>query len=224
MIERIPSHIMRIRDIQPNPYVELVTVLIIVGVSFYIFFKTKEIYDLTKHQGINYFRKAFLFFGISSIVGLLMPILRPFRFILPHVRGGFFLAMILMLIAILYAFFSIFWKEFDRERYIYYIAFSVMIVIFFIDIRSIVLIFESLLFLTIGVISYFKYREKTRKKKKSFSSIYLIYIALFCFWLLNAIRIQLAIYFDITGTAISFLSAGIFLYILYIFRKRFSHK
>ncbi len=46
---------------------ELGYTLIVVFLCFMIYFKTIEIYDLTKHEGINYFRITFLFFGLAYI-------------------------------------------------------------------------------------------------------------------------------------------------------------
>ncbi len=47
--------------------VELGYTLIVVFICFIIYFKTREIYDLTKYEGIEYFRNTFLFFGLAYI-------------------------------------------------------------------------------------------------------------------------------------------------------------
>ncbi|MFH1849856.1 MAG: hypothetical protein ABH879_06755 [archaeon] len=39
--------------------------LVVVFLCIYVFCKTKEMYDLTRHRGIRYFRNAFLFFGLA---------------------------------------------------------------------------------------------------------------------------------------------------------------
>jgi len=45
--------------------IEFIYTSLIVLLCFYVDYKTKEIYELTKHKGIKYFRNAFLFFGLS---------------------------------------------------------------------------------------------------------------------------------------------------------------
>ncbi|KAF5428393.1 hypothetical protein C5S42_03390, partial [Candidatus Methanomarinus sp.] len=47
--------------------VELGYTLIIVFICLLIYLKTKEIYDLTNHKGIYYFRNTFLFFGLAYL-------------------------------------------------------------------------------------------------------------------------------------------------------------
>ena len=45
--------------------IELAYFLLVTGSSLYIYFKTKEIYDLTKHKGIYHFRNIFLYFALA---------------------------------------------------------------------------------------------------------------------------------------------------------------
>lgn len=51
----------------PSLQVEFLYSLIAAILLFVIYFKTAEIYNLTKHKGIRYFRDAFLFFGIAHV-------------------------------------------------------------------------------------------------------------------------------------------------------------
>src|SRR3989338_8522668 len=46
---------------------EIVFTVAAVVFCFLIYFKTKESYELTKYEGIRYFRQAFLFFGLSYL-------------------------------------------------------------------------------------------------------------------------------------------------------------
>ena len=48
---------------------ELVYTVIAVIFCMAIYFKTKESYELTKYEGIKYFRDAFLFLGLSYLPG-----------------------------------------------------------------------------------------------------------------------------------------------------------
>src|SRR5665648_1450 len=85
--------------------VELAYTFIVVFLCFTIYFKTREMYELTKHEGIKYFRSTFLFFGLAylfrllSVSIILMDItfdlhssMRIFRFI-PMVFIGYFSTM-----------------------------------------------------------------------------------------------------------------------------------
>ena len=51
--------------INPNFLIELVYSIIVMLSCLIIYLKTSEIYKLTSHKGIKYFRMTFLFFGIS---------------------------------------------------------------------------------------------------------------------------------------------------------------
>jgi hypothetical protein len=59
----------------PRPPLEILLVepiyfLIILVISGYIYYKTKEIYELTKHRGIFHFRNIFLYFGLAHFFRL----------------------------------------------------------------------------------------------------------------------------------------------------------
>ncbi|MCK5698593.1 MAG: hypothetical protein KAH93_02010, partial [Candidatus Aenigmarchaeota archaeon] len=45
--------------------IELAYTFIVVVLCFLVYYKTREIYDLTGYKGIKYFRRAFLFFGLA---------------------------------------------------------------------------------------------------------------------------------------------------------------
>jgi len=51
--------------INPNFLIELVYSVILTISCLIIYFKTSEIYKLTSHKGIKYFRMTFLFFAAS---------------------------------------------------------------------------------------------------------------------------------------------------------------
>jgi len=52
-------------------YIELGVALIF---CLLLYFKTREVYSLTKHTGIKYFRDAFLFFGFAYLLRFLFSI------------------------------------------------------------------------------------------------------------------------------------------------------
>ena len=47
---------------------ELIYSFVIILCSLLIYFETKELYELSSHKGIKYFRRSFLFFGIAYFV------------------------------------------------------------------------------------------------------------------------------------------------------------
>ena len=60
------------RDMPPRIPIEFVETellyfLVISGICIYIFLKTKEYYDLTKHGGIYFFRFTFLYFALAFL-------------------------------------------------------------------------------------------------------------------------------------------------------------
>ena len=60
------------RDMPPRIPIEFVATellyfLVISGICIYIFLKTKEYYDLTKHGGIYFFRFTFLYFALAFL-------------------------------------------------------------------------------------------------------------------------------------------------------------
>lgn len=206
------------------PIGEILGVIIISFVSFYIYFKTKEIYELTYHRGINYFRKSFLFFGITSVISLFFALINilNFEIIFPYITNYFLIMAFTSLVAILYLFFSLFSKELKYESLVYVIAISVIALSFLHHNKIVFLVTQSLLFIAVGVVGFIKYKHKKRKKR--FSNIYIISMLLFVFWLLNSISFQLAIYLDIRRGGIAILNSIIFIYIFYIFRQRFLQK
>ena len=66
--------------------IELGFTVIAVIFCFLIYFKTKEIYELTKYKGIRYFRGAFLFFGLSYVMRFLFSLV-----LLSRIAFDFFL-------------------------------------------------------------------------------------------------------------------------------------
>jgi len=164
---------------------ELLFALIIFLLCLIIYFKTKESYELTKHKGIRFFRDAFLFFGISYLVRFSFMLSRMF-FDIRLFRGNLGALFILLLgylstIAIFYLGLSIIWKKFNTK---YLIIFSHIIavllaIISFITRSHHILIYIQSIILMVAVILMFI----NHKKKKS--SIKIIYILIFIFWLIN---------------------------------------
>ncbi len=172
--------------------VELGYTLIIVFLCFMIYFKTREMYDLTKHEGINYFRITFLFFGLAYIfrfldflsmlvtltfdTHLFMDIFRIFPF--PLVINGYFSTL-----AILSLTYSIVWKKLHiKHTLLLFNAIAVLISgIAFISRSPFLLILAqaALLIFTIIMACYFYI------KSRELSQLFVLYVLFLLFWIVN---------------------------------------
>jgi len=148
---------------------------IAVLLCFLVYYKTKEIYELTKHNGIKYFRNAFLFFGFAyaSRFLLFLVILTgiSFRFIIP--RRVMYLPLFtapvtyLSTMAIFFLIYSTIWK---KIRYNHFLIISNIILIS---------ILQLLMLLLTVVIS----TRKHKKNKKRYTRT--LYFLISMLWLIN---------------------------------------
>jgi len=176
--------------------VELGYTLIVVFLCFMIYFKTKEIYDLSKHEGINYFRITFLFFALAYIFrflnifsilvnitfdnDLLMEIFRSFPFSL--VFNGYFSTL-----AILSMTYSIIWKNLHIKHTL--LLFNVIAIIIsgiaFISRSPFILILAQAVLLIFTVTMAFYFYIKSRK----FSQLFILYVLFLLFWVVNLLTL-----------------------------------
>lgn len=170
--------------------IELIFTVIAVVFCFLIHFKTKESYELTKHEGIKYFRDAFLFFGLSYVMRFLFSLVLlsriAFDFILP--RGMFAPFFILPLgyfstIGIFYLIFSSIWKRFNNRILMilgHSVAIFLSVISFFTRSHLILLFFQSALLIIAVILSRIMH---TVKKKISQTRVLYFLVALL--WLIN---------------------------------------
>jgi len=172
--------------------VELGYTLIVVFLCFMIYFKTREIYDLTKYEGINYFRITFLFFALAYIFrflhifsmlaritfdnDLLMDIFRIFPFSL--VFNGYFSTL-----AILSLTYSIIWKKLHiKHTLMLFNAIAILISgIAFISRSPFLLILAQAVLLIFTIIMACYFYIKSRK----FSRLFILYVLFLLFWIVN---------------------------------------
>lgn len=174
--------------------VELVYTLIVVFLCFTIYYKTREIYDLTKYEGVKYFRITFLFFGLAflfrfiSVFVMLMGItfdieISSYLFrIFPLVFNGYFSTM-----AILSLIYSIIWKELHFKHMLILsntIAIIISGIAFFSREPDLLILTQAvLLFFTILMAVYF-YR-----RSKKISGLFILYILFSLFWIVNLLAL-----------------------------------
>jgi hypothetical protein len=181
--------------IEPTRLVlELVYTLIVVFLCFTIYYKTREIYDLTKYEGVKYFRITFLFFCLAflfrfiSVFVMLMGItfdieISSYLFrIFPLVFNGYFSTM-----AILSLIYSIIWKELHFKHMLILsnaIAIIISGIAFFSREPDLLILTQAvLLFFTILMAVYF-YR-----RSKKISGLFILYILFSLFWIVNLLAL-----------------------------------
>ncbi len=169
---------------------ELGYTMITVFLCFMIYYKTKEIYDLTNHEGVKYFRRTFLFFGLAflfrfvSIFTMLVEItfdmdLSMYLFrIFPLVLNGYFSTM-----AILSLTYSIIWKELQTKHLLMIsnaIALLISGIAFF-SRSSILLILAQTVLLISTIVLMIYFCDRTRR----ISKLFILYVLFFLFWIVN---------------------------------------
>jgi hypothetical protein len=186
----MPMNVVPMHNFLGPPRFEFVYTIIVVLLCFLVYFKTKSIYNLTKYKGIQYFRHAFLFFGLAYASRLFLYLLDmgsitfdldiSRRAIMPF---SHLIVAYLSTIAIFYLVYSTVWK---RIRYGYFLAFSNVIAFLialtaFISRSPVIVSLIQLALLVFAVIISFE----MHKKVKRISHIQILYLLILVFWLIN---------------------------------------
>jgi hypothetical protein len=219
--------------VQANISTEILYSFIIIVCSLMIYYGTKEIYELSSYKGIKYFRMAFLFFALAyffrssiklilfyfnvrGIFSISPKLLNPLISHLTLILFMYFSAM-----AIFYLLFSVMYKKWNYENRIYLFH----IVAVFLAVFSVIsrnpfsyLGLNLLLLVFVLVVVYISY--KNSKKKTKGHNLYVIYILLLFFWILNIVDILIPTFFQNFQLLIYLISSGIFLLMLYKVLKK----
>ncbi|MFH1592515.1 MAG: hypothetical protein ABIB47_04070 [Candidatus Woesearchaeota archaeon] len=210
--------------------VELIYSFVIIVCSLMVYFGTKELYGLSSHKGIKYFRQAFLFFAIAYFFRSLIKFLLIFfnvRAIFDFSPRAFgiltlFLFMYFSSMAVFYLLYSVMWKKWDGNSKKVYLFHLLALVIAFgstismnLQLRLGLNIF---LFIFVAFVVYIAYKN-SREKKKGYN-LYVIYTLLFAFWILNILDILIPNFLQTFQLFIYLASSGIFLLILYKVLKK----
>ncbi len=168
--------------------IELIYTLIILFFCVIIYYKTKDIYSLTKHKGIQYFRNTFLFFGLAYLFRFMFHsfLLTDARILIPR-----FMVMAILLVvvgylstmAILSLTYSIVWRK-VKSKYFLLTSNSIAIIISllaFISRSQGILVLSQLILLIFAMIVGYNLHKKTKK----LSQIFILYVLLFLFWIFN---------------------------------------
>lgn len=180
----------------PNLGIELAYTIVILIFCFLVYFKTREIYNLTKHKGIQFFRYAFIFFGLAYASRLFLYLMifgsdnmfgfgmvRRSMMPVSNLVVAFFSTM-----AILYLAYSTIWKKMNSEHFLTFsniIALFVAVMAFVSRSTLIVPLIQLVLMAFVAVIIL----RNHKKDKKRFSTKAL-YLLICAFWLLSLFALQ----------------------------------
>jgi len=207
---------------------EITYSFVIIICSLMIYFATKELYDLTKHKGIKYFRLSFLFFAFAYFFRSFIKIIlfyfnkQEIRALLPLFGNiTLFIFVYFSVMAIFYLIYSVMYKKWEKPYTIYLfhlIAITTSIVMTLSGFPlPLYLLLNLLLLIFIVFIVYTAYHQS--KKKKSIN-LYIIYLLLSIFWVFNILDILIPSFFQTFQLSIYLVSITIFLIILYKVLKK----
>ncbi len=171
-------------------YVEAIYTLIIVFLFAAIYIKTKDMYSLTKHQGIAYFRNAFIFFALAYFFKFIIILFKLswFTFDSQPLKGFLWPLNILLIgylgtMAIFSLMSSTIWKDVKIKHLTLFtnIIAVLIAVVSFLTLSIYIVVYSHLIIIVFTLlISYLNH-----KKRGKFTNLFVIYILLFVFWLIN---------------------------------------
>lgn len=209
----------------PGIGAELFYSFVIIVCSLMIYFGTKELYELSSYKGIKYFRQAFLFFAIAyffrsfikftviyfDINGIvdLSPITFGATGMITQLLFLYFSSM-----AIFYLLYSVMFKKWNGSSHKIYLFHSLALLISLIGILSRnPLVYLGLNIFLLSVAIFIVYISHKYKKKGY--NLYIIYILLSLFWVLNIIDALIPRFFQGFQLIIYLVSTFVFMLILY---------
>ena len=213
---------------RPEMGAEVIYSFVIIICSLMIYFGTRELYELSSHKGIKYFRQAFLFFALAYFFrSMIMYFLFVFGFkeildisMLMIGATTLFLFVYFSSMAVFCLLHSVMWKKWksnSRKTYLFHFIALVIAGLSLIP-RSMFLRFaiNIILFLVIIFTVYQVYKESKKKKNKLYAS----YMLLFVFFLLNVFDILIPDFLTQFKVVIYSASTLVFLLILYKVLKK----
>jgi hypothetical protein len=209
----------------PEIGAELIYSFVIIACSLMVYYATKEMYELSSYKGLKYFRQAFLFFAIAFFSRYFIKFLLMFfnvREILefsPVYLGGISLFIFLYSssMAVFYLLYSVMWKKWNHSELRIYLfnLFAVIIAMIGVLSRGILtsLILIVVLLLSASFILFIAYKNSRNSRKGK--NLYVIYLLLFIFCILNIFDILIPAFLQMYQIVIYLASSLIFMIILY---------
>lgn len=199
-----------------NPWIDISFFLLLIVICLIIYFRTKEIYELTSHKGIKYFRLAFLFFALGYLLRLLGPLGKilfdkPFKF-WPYTG---ILMTFLGTMAALCLLFSVLWKRFKKQKNKFYylvgISLIIALLVHFWHLRFYIFWIQGIIFAATLIFGYLNFK----KSKSKHRFLYISYGLLFFAWLANLASIFMTRVSMTFAIILHLISALLFVILLY---------
>ena len=197
---------------------EIIYSFVIIVCSLMIYFGTKELYKLSSHNGIKYFRQSFLFFALAYFFRSFIKIILLYfgkselmNFLPIFGSVTLFIFMYCSSIAIFYLLYSVMWKRWKSKSTIYLFHIIALILATTIPLfrnHTIYFLINILLFIFIASTVYLSYKQSSKKKSHN---LYIIYLMLFIFWIFNIIDVLVPSFLQTFQLFIYLISLGIFL-------------
>jgi hypothetical protein len=175
---------------------EMLYAFVICAICMIIVIKTDRFYRLSLHQGIRYFRNAFLFYGIAFVGRYLFGLFMDLSFDYIFVAQVFFEFFLIM--AGFFLFYSLIWRKFESEKPHYLTSLVNSRIILFEILALAIAIVDSLLqtyyfmffsqilvFFCASIIAFNNYIKKDRKKHKFLKFYFVCMLLELAAWVLN---------------------------------------
>ena len=183
--------------------IKLIYGILIVLICMIIVARAHRIFKISLHQGIRYFRNAFLFYGIAFFIRYVFGHFHDYGnwiYLTSNVLFEFFIIM-----AGFFLLYSLMWKRidagkenqlsslFNKKLIVFYIMTLIILALDNLwDTYAFMFISQIILFFSLSIISYLNYQKKGHERK--FLKFYFIAMLLSLFaWILNAVA---AVYFN----------------------------
>lgn len=165
--------------------IELTYSLVIIILCLFIYLKTKQFFNLTKHKGIYHFRKTFLYLSIAILTRLILRSIHIFLHLHRHPIHLFMLVLIgySSTMAIVSLFMSIAWRKIHfhhLELVSNLIALIISLFALLFKEPLIIMLTQAIIIIITALISF-----KLSKHSKKFSKLFAIYLLMLLFWLIS---------------------------------------
>jgi len=214
----------------PEIGAQLIYSFVIIVCSLMVYYATKEMYELSSYKGIKYFRQAFLFFAIAYFFRYFIEFFL-FLFNIKNILDfspmyigwiSLYIFLYASAMAVFYLLYSVMWKKWNHSKsriFIFNIC-AIIIALFGATFRDMLisLMLNIILLIFVSFILYIAYKDSIDRKKGK--NLFIIYILLFVFWVLNVIDILLPRFLQLYQLIIYIVSTLLFMIILYKVLKK----
>ncbi|OGM02322.1 hypothetical protein A3K72_01435 [Candidatus Woesearchaeota archaeon RBG_13_36_6] len=208
--------------------IETIYFAIIVSLCLIIYFKTREIYKLTKHRGVHYFRNIFLFFSMAYTFRLIHLLIiwsgELFNIIIPRpfmdlslLLVSYFSTLAILALAMTALIHNI--KETKHiDILMHIIAFLFSVIVWTTRSHNVLILIQALVGLVSIIVIYIQSRKRRSPQIISKNSI--TYLLLYIFWVINTFEFTRSFFLPQVKVLLYLLSIAIFVSIFLRVHKR----